>query len=257
MTAFPTSLDSFTNPNASTPLNSSTAPHAGQHANANDAIEAIEAKVGVNGSTVTNSLDYLVKTATSPGHTHNGGVTLAPTQSQEVHSLGLGTPAKSTLGSIAIKSQGATTVASVTLTGHILYVEIGASGDLMRVRPQKGLTNGQVTIGFGVTVYNSGGTAHPVYIDTHVDTPGIRTTPAAVSAPAVTSGTAFTPNGTLDTTVYAHTGATTKITMGPTTGAEYTVCATAPAGLLTVRVPGGWKVVVTSTTITSVLVVTC
>lgn len=37
-------------------------PHAAQHANANDAIEALESKVGANNSTDPNSLDYKVKT---------------------------------------------------------------------------------------------------------------------------------------------------------------------------------------------------
>ncbi len=59
-TSFPTSLDNFTNPTASDTLNSTTVPHPDQHANANDAIEALEAKVGINGSAVATSLDYRV-----------------------------------------------------------------------------------------------------------------------------------------------------------------------------------------------------
>ena len=57
-TNFPTSLDSLTNPLSTVTLNSPD--HAGQHADANDAIEALEAKVGVNNSAVTTSLDYKV-----------------------------------------------------------------------------------------------------------------------------------------------------------------------------------------------------
>lgn len=55
---FPTSLDNFTNPS----FNSSVAnpSHAQQHADANDAIEALEAKVGVTGSSVTTSHDYKI-----------------------------------------------------------------------------------------------------------------------------------------------------------------------------------------------------
>jgi len=59
-TNFPTSLDSLTNPTASDKLNSVTVPHASQHADINDAVEALEAKVGVNGSAVTTSHDYLI-----------------------------------------------------------------------------------------------------------------------------------------------------------------------------------------------------
>ena len=57
-TNFPTSLDALTNPTASDALTSPS--HAGQHADANDAIEALQAKVGVNGSAVATSLDYKV-----------------------------------------------------------------------------------------------------------------------------------------------------------------------------------------------------
>lgn len=57
-TNFPTSLDSATNPTSSNTL--ASPDHAAQHANANDAIAALEAKVGVNGSAVTTSLDYKV-----------------------------------------------------------------------------------------------------------------------------------------------------------------------------------------------------
>jgi hypothetical protein len=57
-TNFPTSLDSLTNPATTDQLNSPS--HAAQHANANDAIEQLQAKVGVDGSTVTTSHDYKI-----------------------------------------------------------------------------------------------------------------------------------------------------------------------------------------------------
>lgn len=59
-TNFPSSLDNFTNPTSSDATNSVTVPHAAQHANINDAVEALQAKVGVDGSAVTTSLDYKV-----------------------------------------------------------------------------------------------------------------------------------------------------------------------------------------------------
>jgi hypothetical protein len=57
-TNFPTSLDSLTNPTSSDSLNSPS--HSGQHANANDAIEALQVKVGINGSADTSSLEYRI-----------------------------------------------------------------------------------------------------------------------------------------------------------------------------------------------------
>lgn len=66
-TSFPGSLDALVNPTAADTKDSATVPHAGQHANANDAIEALEAKVGVDGSAVTTSLDYHAKVALPKG----------------------------------------------------------------------------------------------------------------------------------------------------------------------------------------------
>jgi len=61
-TDFPTGLDALTNPIATDYLNSPS--HAGQHANANDAIEAIEAKLGITGSAVTTSHTYKLSNVT-------------------------------------------------------------------------------------------------------------------------------------------------------------------------------------------------
>lgn len=47
-TNYPNSLDILQNPTSSDRLNSNTVPHADQHANANDAIEAIQTVLGTN-----------------------------------------------------------------------------------------------------------------------------------------------------------------------------------------------------------------
>ena len=57
-TNFPASLDTLTNPTSSDSLSSPS--HSAQHANVNDAVEALQAKVGANSSAVTSSLDYKV-----------------------------------------------------------------------------------------------------------------------------------------------------------------------------------------------------
>lgn len=54
--SFPTSLDSLTDPGATSKLNSPS--HSQQHTNINDAVEKLEAKVGVNSSAVTTTHDY-------------------------------------------------------------------------------------------------------------------------------------------------------------------------------------------------------
>jgi hypothetical protein len=55
-TNFPAGLDDFVNPAGTSLLTSPD--HAGLHTDVNDAVEALEAKVGVDGSLVTSSLDY-------------------------------------------------------------------------------------------------------------------------------------------------------------------------------------------------------
>ena len=77
-TSFPGSLDVFTNPTAVDTLDSP--PHDTQHADANDAIEALQAKVGVDGSAVTTSLDYKVGALESrPVETKTASYTLVAT----------------------------------------------------------------------------------------------------------------------------------------------------------------------------------
>ena len=55
-TNYPTSIDNLSNPES----NDSMAGHAALHSNVNDAIEALESKLGVDGSTDANSIDYKI-----------------------------------------------------------------------------------------------------------------------------------------------------------------------------------------------------
>jgi hypothetical protein len=55
-TNFPDALDTLNNPSSTDQLTG----HAQQHTNANDAIEALQAKVGIDGSADSDSLDYRI-----------------------------------------------------------------------------------------------------------------------------------------------------------------------------------------------------
>ena len=60
-TNFPTSLDTFSNPTSTTTLDgggNAALAHASQHSNLNDAVEALQAAVGITGSAVATSLQY-------------------------------------------------------------------------------------------------------------------------------------------------------------------------------------------------------
>lgn len=63
-TNFPTALDSFINPTATDKLNGSPNPaltHHSQHSNLNDSVSALEAKMGINFSNVSTSIDYALQ----------------------------------------------------------------------------------------------------------------------------------------------------------------------------------------------------
>lgn len=55
---FPTSLDNFSDPTSTSDMSSPS--HSALHQNINSAVEALQAKVGVDSSAVTTSLDYKV-----------------------------------------------------------------------------------------------------------------------------------------------------------------------------------------------------
>jgi len=64
---YPNSIDTLLNPIGTDKVSNAVAGliHSTQHSNANDAIEALEAKVGVDGSAVTTSHDYKLSEVTS------------------------------------------------------------------------------------------------------------------------------------------------------------------------------------------------
>lgn len=109
-TDFPTSIDSLSNPLGTQTLDSPA--HTDQHSDANDAIEAIEAKVGADSSAVTSSHDYKLSSvddgqkavSTSGNQTIAGNKTLSGTNT---HS-GTNTFSKATKSAIVTDTDGAT-----------------------------------------------------------------------------------------------------------------------------------------------------
>jgi len=80
-TVFPGALDTFTNPLSTDKLNAPS--HATQHTHSNDAVLALETKVGIDGSAVITTLDYLLRNSASsnPGHKHTlAAITDFPSQ---------------------------------------------------------------------------------------------------------------------------------------------------------------------------------
>lgn len=93
---YPTTIDSFTNPQSTD--TQSAVSHATQHSNANDAILALETKVGINGSAVTTTHDYKLSGVTGSDK--------------------------------AVSKTGTETLTNKTLTAPVLNVGSDATGDL-------------------------------------------------------------------------------------------------------------------------------
>ena len=132
-TSFPASLDTLTNPTSGDSLNSPS--HSGQHADANDAIEALQAKVGVDSSAVTTSLDYKLRFQSAPEIT--SGVLVSPEERWSISATAAtGTVNVDTVTSTAVyytsnasanwtfnfRGDGTTSLDSVLTTGDSITV---------------------------------------------------------------------------------------------------------------------------------------
>lgn len=123
---FPSSLDSFPNPTSTDLLENATAAldHDVQHSNANDAIEALEAKVGINGSAVNTSHDYKLSEVST------GDKAVSKTATQTLTNKTLTSP-QINFGSdangdlIYRNGSGVTTRLAIGTTDQILAVQSG------------------------------------------------------------------------------------------------------------------------------------
>lgn len=146
-TNFPTSLDSLINPTTTDSM--STVSHSSQHANVNDAIEALEAKVGANSSAVTTSHDYKLSEVTSTDKAVGKTATQTLTN-KTVNGVVLSTTAGSTT---CLRGDGTYGAASVS---DASYAAKGAVQGLTDAA-----TSG-LTISAGVISVNSGTSANKI-----------------------------------------------------------------------------------------------
>lgn len=119
--SYPTSLDTLTNPASTDTLDTVGVLHDVQHSDANDAIEALQTKVGITNSAVTTSLDYLIKRGAVPIAT----TTYAATQNIDMDSTGY---QKITMtGDITIGTSSGTRSASIVKTVNLILLPNGAN----------------------------------------------------------------------------------------------------------------------------------
>lgn len=137
--SFPVSLDDFTNPNSTDALNSPS--HASQHSDNNDAIEALQSKVGIDSSADATSIDYKLTSSSSnnPGHKH----TLADGASDVTATVGELNKLSGANATTSDLNKLHDITASATDINQIDGVTVGGttSGDIVTIDGTQTLTN--------------------------------------------------------------------------------------------------------------------
>jgi len=236
-TNFPTSLDSLTNPTSSDALNNPS--HSAQHANANDAIEALEVKVGINGSTVNTTIDYWI---------NNTGATKSGSEVLTNKTIALGSNTVS--GTLAQFNTAVTDADLVSLSGsEILTNKTIALGnntvsgtlaqfntavtdaDLVSISGAETLTNKTLTSPVISTISNTGTLTLPTSTDTLVGRATTDTlTNKTLTSPTLTTPVLGTPSsGTLSNCTVDGTNKVGFLNV-PITGAEKTASYTLVVG---------------------------
>ena len=148
---FPSSLDTFTNPLSTDAMDSVSVPHATQHSDLNDAVEALQAKVGADSSGVVSSHDYKIAQLEALGEyiDYSGSITFTN------FTLGNGTvnfAYYTRLGDFVHFTGQVTLGSTSSITGNI-----GASLPITANTRERGAGNAEF-IDSGVGAY--GGTTH-------------------------------------------------------------------------------------------------
>lgn len=159
-TNFPTGIDTFTNPVAGDFQNTPGAlRHDTQHDNENDAIHALEVKVGINGSADPTSLDFKTTANATAIGTANSNITAAQNAITALQ-------AQPTVIPIVFTASGSLTAAAVTSGGLVAYA--------LRIRVVGGGGAGGGTVATGAaTMAHGAGGAGGSYAESTLLTSGI------------------------------------------------------------------------------------
>ena len=172
-TNFPASLDTLTNPTSSDSLSSPS--HSAQHANVNDAVEALQAKVGADSSAVTTSLDYKVAQLESDvaGFTSGKILQVVATNKNDVFTSTSGSFADITGLSVTITPTSATSKILV-LSNVSTFGTPNTSGVGVRLlRDSTTISGGSTATAasdYGPGILNSTNSVSTVYLDSPATT---------------------------------------------------------------------------------------
>ena len=125
-TNYPGALDTLTNPIGTDALNNATTPHATQHTDANDAIEAIQAELGVNpkgsSATVVARLNGTAVLGAANAFTVGGHTITA--QSAAIIPLRINGAASQSGNLLEFRNSGGTVLSSVSSAGQGLFPSV-------------------------------------------------------------------------------------------------------------------------------------
>lgn len=228
-TNYPSGLDAFSNPLSTNKLNDAGVIHSEQHTNANDAIEAIEAELGLNpkgsSATVAARLGTLAPIA-SPTFT---GIPAAPTATANTNTTQIATTAY-------VIGQGNSTAATITSLGTQAAGTSNLYARADHVHPTTGLVTTS-SLGTGVATFlatpTSANLISAVTDETGTGTLVFSTSPA-ITTSITTPSTSFALVNTTATTVN-FAGASTTFNMGgtPTTALTANIFTNATANAVT------------------------
>jgi hypothetical protein len=143
---FPSSLDTFTNPSSSDAMDSVSVPHATQHSDLNDAVEALQAKVGADSSGVASSHDYKIA------------------QLEAAAGPGLVFISRTTIGS-AVSSVTVSDAFSTDYDSYKIIIQGGASSAEANLQLTLGSTTTGYYYSYWVIAYNSSFSTDSLYSD--------------------------------------------------------------------------------------------
>ena len=237
-TNYPGALDSFVNPTATDTLDSATVPHATQHADSNDAIEALQVTLGVNpqggSATVVARLTALDSTVSGKAATNQ--------------TMYVGTTA------IAInRSSASQTLTGTSIDGNAATATLATSANAVPASGITGATLASNVTASSLTSFGTDPTANTQAVDNN--STKIATTAfvlgQAASVPPVMDGTAAVGTSTRYARAdHVHGSDTTKANLS---GATFTGAVAVSSGNLSQT--GSGQVLVQSTSTSAVPVV--
>ena len=218
---FPTNLDDFTNPATSDTLDSPS--HAGQHTDANDAIEALEAKVGKNSSAVTTSHDYKLSgvTGTDKAVSKTGTEVLtnktltSPVLTTPVLNTSFSGTAKATGAEINTGTEDAKIVTPKAIKDSIIFN--APEGFLLNGKIVPSVTSNNLTVAIKGLDGNNPSATNPVYIrigDTIHSITSALSVPAAAGTNWCNAGSSELATKEIDYFVYLGYNATDGVVIG-------------------------------------------